>query len=108
MSPAVGPETIQRFMPRQNPQWRRVGVAPEVDGDVSVICSITIAVKGRAPVFASLAAAVVDVPRRHAAATGVSRLRMCVMPDHVQLILGMSPTGAIVTFAGTGQEPGAV
>ena len=60
-------------MPRQNPQRRRIRLAPEVYADVGVICSITIAVKGRAPVFASptVAAAAVDVLRRHAAATGV-------------------------------------
>ena len=58
---------------------------------VGVICSITIAVKGRAPVCASpavAAAAVDDVLRRHAGATGVSVYAWCVMPDPVHLILG--------------------
>ena len=68
MSPAV-----KRFMPKQNPQRRRIRLAAEVHADIRVICSIPIAVKGRAPVFAcpAVAAAAVDVLRRHAAATGV-------------------------------------
>ena len=68
-----------------------------------MICSITIAVKGRAPVFAcpAVAAAAVDVLRRHAATTGVPVYAWCVMPDHVHLILGASPpTCDIVTFVG--------
>ena len=64
--------------------------------------SITIAVKGRAPVFACLAvaAAAVDVLRRHAAATGVPVYAWGVMPDHVHLILGASPTCDIAPFVG--------
>ena len=48
MSPAVGREIIERLMPRQNPQRRRIRLAPDVYAEVGVICSITIAVKGRA------------------------------------------------------------
>ena len=62
MSPAVGRETSKRLMPKQNPQRRRIRLAAEVDADIGVLCSILIAVKGRAPVFACLAvAAAVDV-----------------------------------------------
>ena len=72
-----------------------------------MIGSITIAVKGRAPVFACPAvAAAVDIFRRHAAATGVAVDTWCVMPDHVHLILGASPTSNIVTFVGH-VKPGA-
>ena len=67
-----------------------------------MICSITIAVKGRTPVFAcpAVAAAAVDVLRRHAAATGVRVYARLVMPDHVDLIIGASPTCTIATFGG--------
>ena len=67
-----------------------------------MICSITIAAKGRAPVFACLAvaAAAVDVLRRHAAASGVPVYAWCVLPDHVHLILGASPTCDVGTCVG--------
>ena len=52
MSPAVGRETIEPLMPKQNPQRRRISLAGGVYADIGVIRSIAIAVKGRAPVFA--------------------------------------------------------
>ena len=101
MSPAVGRETSKRLMPKQNPQRRRIRRAAEVYADIGVICSITIAVKRRAPVFACPGvAAAVDVLRRDAAATGVPVDAWCVMPDYVHLVLGASPTCDIVTFVG--------
>ena len=102
MSPAVGRETSKRLMPKQNPQRRRIRLAAEVYADIGVIGLITIAVKGCAPVFAcpAVAAAAVDVLRRHAAATGVPVYAWCAMPDRVHLTLGASPTGAPVTFVG--------
>ena len=65
-----------------------------------MIDSIPIAVKGRTPVFAcpAVAAAAVDVRRRHTAATGVPVYAWCVMPDHGHLSLGPSPACDIVTF----------
>ena len=102
MSPAGDRGTIDQAMSRQNAQRRRPRLAPKVYAEVGVICSTTIAVKGRAPVFADpdVAAAAVDVLRRHAAATGVPVYAWCVMPDHIHLILGASPTCDIVTFVG--------
>ncbi len=102
MSPVIGRETIDGFMPRENPQRRRIRLAPAVYAEIGEICSITIAVKGRTPVFASpaLADAAIDVLRHHAAATGVPVYAWCVMPDHVHLILGASPSCDIVTFVG--------
>ena len=102
LSPAGGRETIDRLMPRQKPQRQRIRLAPKVYAEVGVICSITIAVKGRAPVFANAAVvgSAVAVLRRHAAETGVPVYAWCVMPDHVHLILGASPTCDIVTFVG--------
>jgi REP element-mobilizing transposase RayT len=89
-------------MPRENPQRRRIRLAPAVYADIGEICSITVAVKGRTPVFASPAvvAAAVDVLRRHAAVTGVPVYAWCVMPDHVHLILGASLNCDLVTFVG--------
>ena len=102
MSPAVGRETINRFMPTQNPRRRRIRLPAEVYAELGMISSIPIAVKGRAPVFAcpAGAAAAVDVRRRHAAATGVPVYAWCVMPDHVHLLLGASAPCDIVTFVG--------
>ena len=101
MSPAVGRETITRLLPKQNPQRRRIRLPAEVYAELGMICSIPIAVKGRAPVFArpAVAAAAVDVLRRHAA-TGVPVAAWCVRPDHVHLVLGASPPCDIVTFVG--------
>ena len=89
-------------MPKQNPQRRRIRLPAEVYAKLGMIGSIPIAVTGRAPVFAcpAVAAAAVDVLRRHAAATGVPGYAWGVMPDHVPLILGASPTCDIVTFVG--------
>ena len=92
MSPAVGRETSDRLMPRQHPPRRRIRLAAEVYAELGMIGSITIAVKGRAPVFACPAVA--------AAATGVPVYAWCVIPDHVHLILGTSPTCDIVRFGG--------
>ena len=102
LSPPIGRETIDGPMPREHPQRRRIRLAPTVYADIGEICSITIAVKGRMPVFASpaVAAAAGDVLRRHAAVTGVPVYAWCVMPDHVHLLLGASPSGDIVTVVG--------
>ena len=102
LSPAAGRETIERLTPKQNPQRRRIRLAAEGYADIVVICSITIAVKGRPPVVAcpAVAAAAVDVLRRHAAAPGVPVYAWGVTPDHVHLMLGASPTCDIGTFVG--------
>ena len=70
MSPAVGRETIERLMPTQNLQRQRIRLPAAVYAKLGMICSIIIAVKARAPVFAcpAVAAAAVDVLRRHGAA----------------------------------------
>jgi REP element-mobilizing transposase RayT len=81
---------------------RRIRLAPNAYAEVGAICSITVAVKDRTPVFAdpTVADAAVDVLRRHAAETGVPVYAWCVMPDHVHLVLGASPTCDMVTFVG--------
>jgi putative transposase len=99
--PPVGRETIDRLMPTEHPQRRRIRLAPTAYADIGEICSITIAVKGRMPVFANPAvAAAGDVLRRHAAVADVPVYAWCVMPDHVHLLLGASPSCDIVTFVG--------
>jgi hypothetical protein len=67
----------------EHPQRRRIRLAPEVYAEVGAICSITIAVKSRTPVFAdpALADAAVDVlQRRRAAVTDVPVYAWCVSP----------------------------
>ena len=100
--PPVGREPIDGLMPTEHPQRRRIRLAPTASADIGEICSITIAVKGRMPVFANpaVAAAAGDVLRRHAAVADVPVYAWCVMPDHVHLLLGASPSCDIVTFVG--------
>ena len=95
MSPAVGRATVKRPMPKPSTQRRHIRLAAEGYAEIGVICSIPLAVKGRAPVFAwaALATAAVDV-LRPAATTGVPVYAWGVMPDHVHLLLGASPTSS--------------
>ncbi len=80
----------------------RPRLAPEDYGRPGAICSVTTATGDRRPVFAdpALAAAVVDVLRARAAATGVPVYAYCIMPDHVHLVLAPSPACDIPTFVG--------
>jgi REP element-mobilizing transposase RayT len=66
------------------------------------VCSITIAVKDRRPVFShhDIAADAVDVLKAHARKTGVLVYAYCVMPDHVHLVLEAAATCDLVTFVG--------
>ena len=102
MSPAGAAETIDRSMATEKPQRRRIRLAPERYAEIGRVCSITVAVNDRRPVFANphVAAAAVDVVRQQATATGVPVYVWCVMHDHVHLVLGPSPTCDIVTFVG--------
>jgi putative transposase len=89
-------------MGEEQPQRRHIRLAAERYADVGAVCSVTIAVKGRRPVFATpaVADAAIGVLRREAAATDVPIYAWCVMPDHVHLVLGASPICDIVTFVG--------
>ncbi len=66
------------------------------------VCSLTIAVRDRRPIFADhdLASAAVEVLRTHSAKLEVPVYACCVMPDHVHLVLGPSPTCDTITFVG--------
>ncbi len=69
-------------------------------GRLSAICSITVAVRGRQPVFAdsSVATVAVTVLREHGTRTGVTVHAYCVMPDHVHLLLSPSARADLVRF----------
>jgi putative transposase len=85
------------------PRWRRHHrLALASYAQPGALCSITIAVRGRRPVFAdpSVATAAVKVLREHAGATGVTVYAYCIMPDHVHLLLEPSATHDVITFVG--------
>jgi putative transposase len=81
---------------------QRIRLDASCYAEPGAICSITVAVQGRRRVFAEppVAAAAVEVLRQRAIAAGVPVYAYCVMPDHVHLVLGPSPTCDIVMFVG--------
>ncbi|MDO8691022.1 MAG: transposase [Dehalococcoidia bacterium] len=66
------------------------------------ICSVTVAVKARQPIFADalVASSAVDILHSQAERTGVPVYAFCVMPDHIHLVLGPSAGCDIMTFVG--------
>ena len=66
------------------------------------VCSITIVVNDRRPIFASLqmAEAAVEILEEHARRRAVAVYAYCVMPDHVHLLLSPSETCDVITFVG--------
>ena len=66
------------------------------------ICSVTIAVQDRRPIFGDpvVASAAVDVLRSHVAKTGVPVYAYCIMPEHVHVLVGPSATCDVTTFVG--------
>ena len=84
------------------PRRQRIRLAHETYRVVGAVCSITIGVAARAPIFADrlVAGAVVEVLKQYAFKTGVPVYGFCMMPDHVHLVLGPSPACDIVTFVG--------
>ncbi|MDP2659614.1 MAG: transposase, partial [Dehalococcoidia bacterium] len=67
-----------------------------------VVCSVTVAVKDRQPIFADalVASSAVDILRSQAERTGVRVYAYCVMPDHIHLVLGPSAGCDVMTFVG--------
>ncbi len=63
---------------------------------------MTIAVKGREPVFAQpgVASDAISVLRSLAAAHQVRIFAFCVMPDHVHLVMSPSENCSVITFVG--------
>jgi len=84
------------------PQRKRIRLPLEAYTESGTICSVTIGLHNRRPVFAAVraAAATVEVLRDRARGTGVPVYGYCVMPDHVHLLLGPSVDCDIVTFVG--------
>lgn len=89
-------------MPRDGQGRRRIRLEREAYRVLGAICSVTIVVKGRAPVFGDpqVAAAAVDVLRARALRDDVPVYGYCVMPDHVHIVLGPSASCDVVTFVG--------
>jgi putative transposase len=84
------------------PQRRRTRLPLANYAQPGNICSVTVAVKDRRPVFSDqqVAAAAVDALTAHARKTEVRVYAYCIMPDHVHLVLQPSATCDIVTFVG--------
>jgi REP element-mobilizing transposase RayT len=84
-----------RFTPR-----KRIRLDAEAYAELGQICSVTIAVQHRQPVFArpDLAQAAVGVIETHAKLRAVPLWAYCVMPDHIHLVLEASERCDIITF----------
>ena len=87
-------------MPPPRRHRKRIRLDAHVYAEMGRICSITIAVQDRCPVFANpmVAGSAVDVLRQHASRTGVLVYALCVMPDHVHLVVGPSVGCDRITF----------
>jgi putative transposase len=81
-------------------QRHRIRLPTAVYAQPGHVCSITIAVQDRRPVFgdAIVADAAIDVLRSHADRTEVPIYAYCVMPDHAHLVLAPSLRCDILTF----------
>jgi REP element-mobilizing transposase RayT len=86
----------------QDHHRKKIRLDPAVYAQVGLICSVTIAVTERRPVFSNPTAAsqTVEVLSQLSSRHGNPVYGYCVMPDHVHLVLGPSPTCDIVTFVG--------
>ena len=81
---------------------KRIRLDLALYAELGRVCSITIAVRDRRPVFADpvVAASSVDVLRAHADRTAVPIYAYCFMPDHIHLVVEPSASCDIVTFVG--------
>lgn len=81
---------------------KRIRLDAHLYAELGRICSITIAVQDRRPVFADpvVAGSAVDVLREHARRTAVLIYAYCVMPDHVHLVVEPSAGCDLITFVG--------
>ncbi|MBM2827172.1 MAG: hypothetical protein HW403_1236 [Dehalococcoidia bacterium] len=86
---------------RHSPR-KTIRLPSEAYSVVGTMCSITIAVQDRRPVFAdpTIASAAIQVLREHSTANAVPVYAYCIMPDHVHLVIGPSPTCDIISFVG--------
>lgn len=81
---------------------KSIRLDPHAYSTPEAVCSVTIGVRNKAPVFADpvRAARISEVLRDHALKTGVPVYGYCLMPDHVHLVIGPSARCDIVTFVG--------
>ena len=88
--------------PGARPVRKRLRLDLQLYGQPDRVCSITMAVKGRQPVFEhpQLATAVVKLLEDLAAEHGIPVYAYCVMPDHVHLVVSASASCDILTFVG--------
>ena len=89
-------------MTHNYPRRKRTRLAAANYANPNEICSVTIAVRGRQPVFANplVAAGAVGVLRSLTTAHQARIFAFCVMPDHVHLVMSPSATCSIITFVG--------
>jgi len=83
-------------------QRHRIRLANEAYRQLGAVCSVTIGVRARVAVLADrrVAVAAVEVLKDHATRTGVPLYGYCIMPDHVHLVIGASPSCDITSFVG--------
>jgi REP element-mobilizing transposase RayT len=84
-------------------RWhKRIRLGAQEYRQPGAICSVTIAVQSRRPVFADLliAQATEEILEERANATGVRVFAYCIMPDHIHIVLAPSVDCDIVTFVG--------
>ena len=88
---------MQNWQPR-----KRIRLDASVYAEPGRLCSITIAVKTRRPVFAThtVAEAAIEVLKYLADRHRVPIHAFCIMPDHIHLLLEPSESCDIVTFVG--------
>ena len=81
---------------------KRIRLVAESYAQTANLCSVTVAVKARRPVFVSadLATAALDTLRRLADECDVPVYAYCIMLDHVHMVLSPSNTCDITTFVG--------
>jgi putative transposase len=81
---------------------KRIRLYRAVYGRTGELCSVTIAVQNRRPIFAQpeLAEAAMEILRAQSRKTGVVVYGYCVMPDHVHLVISPSDGCDLVSFVG--------
>ena len=81
---------------------KRIRLVAESYAQTANVCSVTVAVKARRPVFvkAELAIAALETLRHLADEHDVPVYAYCIMPDHVHMVLSPSNTCDIITFVG--------
>ena len=84
------------------PSRKRIRLDIDEYSQTGAICSITIAVQDRQPIFTNpeVASAAVEVLRSHSSRSSIRVYAYCVMPDHVHMIIEPSTNCDIVTFVG--------